>query len=230
MIEKSIEDSMIDRMVGLITWMTLGDGSICQAGNSYRFTCSHKEENEDYVAMKVDLLSFTWAKYSRYYHSRSNSYNFQLYTMCHPLFTRLRRSIYLNGRKIITSHAIKLLTPLNLAILYQDDGRYNAKKSVISINKPLFSKLELEALAKGIVDMFGLIFRVGKSCTLKDGTIGHQMTLRMKDKERFFSLIRPYMVPSMLYKIERGGASNEVVRCSELNGDIERQTEMICPC
>jgi len=203
-IKKDIED-MTRHVVSLVTWMALGDGSIVPAGKSARFTCSHKEANEDYVAFKTELLSFAGAKYSKYYHSGSDSYNFQIYTMCHPLFARLRRGMYLNGRKTITSHAIKLLTPLGLAIFYQDDGRYNKSKSVLSINQPTFSKIELEALAKGIVDRFGIIFRIRRSCTLKDGTIGYEMALRMKDKEKFFDIIEPYVVSSMSYKIGRGG-------------------------
>ena len=95
--------------------------------------------------------------------------------------------------------------------MYQDDGRYSLAKSTISISKPTFSKTELEYLAKGIVDKFGIIFRVRRCCVLKDGTIGHELGLRYSDRDKFFNIIEPYIVPSMLYKVGKGSTSSEVV-------------------
>ena len=210
MTEKDFEDMLRpDNLIAIATWMTLGDGNITLPSNGVNafFQCSHTDDHEDYVAMKTSLLSkITGARYKKYWHSRSKSYNFQIWTECHPIFTHLRKAIYLDRRKVITEHAIKLLTPLCLAILFQDDGRYNSSKSNISINKPLFSKIELKALTKGIVDRYGIIFRVRRSCTLKDGTVGHEMGLRYKDRNNFFDIIMPYIVPSMFYKVGRGGS------------------------
>ena len=199
-------------LIAGVIWMTYGDGNItipAQGNNGY-FQVSHTENHEDYIQMKAALLSnITSVSIKKCFHSRSRSYNWQLWTKCHPVFTKLKPRIYLDGRKILSEHAVKMLSPLCLAILYQDDGRYNKEKSVISINKPLFSRLELEFLAKYIVDTYGLIFRVHRSCKLKDGSIGHEMGLRSSDRERFFDLIRPYVVPSMSYKVTTGGSASK---------------------
>jgi hypothetical protein len=204
MVRKNIDEKVL---VSLTTWMTLGDGNITipSKGINGFFQCSHIDKHEDYIQMKTGILSFiTGAKYKKCWHSRQKNYNYQIWTSCHPYYTKLRRSLYNGKRKVITEHALKVLTPWALAILYQDDGRCNLSKSTIDINKPLFSQLELMAFAKTIVDKFGIIFRVRKSCTLKDGTQGYQLGLRMKDKDKFFDLIAPFIVPSMFYKIGRG--------------------------
>lgn len=191
-----------------MTWMTLGDGNITlpKNGTNAYFQVYHRDSSEDYIRLKESLLStVTSVTVSRYYHSRAEDYFWQLRTQCHPMFTKLRTRVYLDKRKVIQPHAVKLLTPLALAILYQDDGRYNSGGATVSINKPTFSEAELGMLVKGIVDKWGLIFRVRRSCVLKDGTIGHELGLRRKDMLGFFDLIEPYVVPSMLYKIGRGG-------------------------
>jgi len=200
--------------ISAITWMVLGDGNINHpsGGKNALFQVAHKEECEDYIKFKADILtSITRVSFKKYFHSSSNKYFWNLWTSCHPVFTNLRGRTYLERRKILHPYSIKRLTPLGLAILYQDDGRYAPSKSTISINKPLFSFIELEALAKHIVDTWGIIFRVRRSCKLSDGTIGYELGLRYKDKDKFFSLIEPYIVPSMSYKIGRGCAQEDLV-------------------
>lgn len=197
-------------LTGVISWMVLGDGNLTSLRGRHKnslLQIVHKEDCEDYIRMKQAVLSkVTGVTVRRYWHSRSSAYFWQLTTQCLPLFTDLREALYLNNRKVITPHSVKILNEMALAILYQDDGRYNEAHSVLSINKPTFSIPELELLAKGIVDKFGIIFRVHRSCTLKDGSIGYELGLRMKDVDKFFDLISPYIVPSMRYKTRIGGS------------------------
>lgn len=205
-----IEDIDKRELTSLLIWMTLGDGNITVPANGKNgyFQCTHTDKHKDYMQVKHFILScITGTKFKKYYHSRQDNYNYQLWTKCHPIFTKLRKYLYNGKRKVLSEHSIKILTPFSLAILYQDDGRCNLAKSVIGISKPLFSQIELMALTKSIVDKFGIIFRVHKVCTLKDGTTGYGMGLRMKDKNKFFTLIEPYVVPSMYYKIGRGSKS-----------------------
>jgi len=212
MTEDFMERLIMDNPVSIATWLTLGDGNIALKGRQVNafFQLTHRYENGDYVLMKKNLLEQI-THVSVALRNRSYGQEWQLWTGCHPMFNKVRLNTYLNGHKVIYTHSIKLMTPLCLALLYQDDGRYSPEKSTISINKPTFSKTELEMLAKGIVDRFGIIFRVRRSCTLKDGSIGHELGLRYSDKDKFFSMIDPYIVPSMFYKVGKGGTSSEVV-------------------
>ncbi len=204
-------------LIGIVGWMVIGDGNLSLKGRQRNafFQLTHKNDCEDYIRMKENILSnISGVTVKRRWHNRIGEYYWQLWTQTHPIYTQLWKGIYLNKRKTITPHSVRTLNEMALAILYQDDGRCNLEKSTISINKPLFSIPELELLAKYIVDKFGILFRVRKSCILKDGTQGHELGLRFKDKDKFFDLIRPYIVSSMSYKVTSGGTqlSGEVLR------------------
>ena len=211
-IEEELEMLKVDNPIAVATWITLGDGNLSLKGRQVNafLQLTHRHSNKDYVYMKRDLLSQI-SSVSIAERDRKYGKEWQLWTQCHPTYTKIYKNTYLNRRKVIYTHSIKLMTPLCLAILYQDDGRYSPEKSIISISKPTFSKTELEMLAKGIVDKFGILFRVRRACTLSDGSIGHELGLRYSDKEKFFNLIEPYVVPSILYKVGKGNTSNEVV-------------------
>jgi len=195
-------------LASALVWMVLGDGNITiSRGNNCQgfIQITHTPKHLDYIRAKGRVITrITSCKFKEYYHSRQDTTFLQLWTKRHPFFTKMRNHCYLNKRKVISKHSLVLVNPLSLAILYQDDGRRNAGKSTCSINKPLFSVIELEALAKRIVDNFGIIFRVRKSCKLKDGSQGHELALRWSDHDKFFNLIDPYILPSMYYKTPRG--------------------------
>ena len=199
-------------------WMILGDGCIEQAerGN-FRLAITHESSHEDYLYWKASIVNQVTSWSINPTTKGNNTFNkdgnyLRLRSSAHPWFTKVYDRFYAPlGRKSIDPHALKLLGPLGLSILYQDDGSYHYSKDAghnILIHKLCFSKLELEALSKTIVDKFGVIFRVNR-CDSKG--LGYRLRMRAKDKDRFFELIYPYIVPSMLYKVGMGGTSTEVV-------------------
>jgi len=199
-------------------WMILGDGSIevKQRGN-YCLAITHTVRSEDYLYWKASIIEQVTSWSINPQKQGPNGFNpggeyLRLRSSAHPWFTRVYERFYAPlGRKSIDPHALKLLSPLGLAILYQDDGSYHYSPTAghnILIHKLCFSKFELEALAKTIVDKFGIIFRINR---VKNKGLGYRLRLRASDREHFFDLIDPYIVPSMLYKVGKGGTSNEVV-------------------
>jgi len=221
-------------LIGALYWMVLGDGSLGMQPRSKQafFQLTHIPEYADYLKAKAEILEeVTSVTIKQYFHSRAGKYFLQLYAGANPVFTALYRELYSYGRKVLTPHALKVLTPRALAILFQDDGRCNEEHYCVSINKPMFTKLEMEALAKAIVDRYGLIFRVRKSAVLKDGSQGYELALRYKDWPKFVALISQYVAPSMQYKIPKGSFQEppEMVMCSELHGDVQSLAEMTKP-
>uniref|UniRef100_A0A6H1ZXB2 Putative homing endonuclease n=1 Tax=viral metagenome TaxID=1070528 RepID=A0A6H1ZXB2_9ZZZZ len=200
-----------------IYWIILGDGCIEKAlrGN-YRLAVSHKSSHEDYLLWKASIIdqvtSWSVNPQNGSGYSPDKSEYLRLRSSAHPWFTRAYDRIYAPlNRKSIDPHALKLLSPLGLSILYQDDGSYHYSLDAghnILIHKLCFSKFELEALAKTIVDKFGIIFRVNR---VKNKGLGYRLRMRASDKEKFFDLIDSYIVPSMLYKVGKGSTSSEVV-------------------
>ncbi len=202
-----------------IYWMILGDGCIEQKerGN-YNLSVSHNIKHEDYITWKaaiIDRVTGFSVNYQKIKGGFSDSHEMlRLRSAVHPWFTKSWNRIYgILGRKTIDPYAVNLLSPLGLAILYQDDGSLNTtnrqkdnrpnswiERNVL-IHKMCFSKYELEGLAKAIVNKFGLIFRINEN---KGKGFGYRLRLRSKDIDNFFSLINPYIVPSMSYKVGRG--------------------------
>ena len=197
-------------------WMVLGDGGLeINGSGNCRLSISHAAIHEDYLYWKASIIDqvTSWSiNPQKGTGFSSDSEYLRLRTSVHPWFTKVYDRFYAPlGRKSIDPHALKLLGPLGLAILYQDDGSYHCSTNAghnVLIHKLCFSKLELEALAKTIVDKFGIIFRIN-SCDGKG--LGYRLRMRAKDRDRFFELISPYIVPSMLYKVGKGSTSSEVV-------------------
>ena len=198
-------------------WMILGDGCIeVPLRGNCRLAITHAADHEDYLYWKASIIeqvtSFSINPQKGSGFSPSNGNYLRLRSSTHPWFTKVYKRFYAPlGRKSIDPHALKLLGPLGLAILYQDDGSYHYSTNAghnILIHKLCFSKFELEALAKAIVDKFGIIFRINRD---KGKGFGYRLRMRASDREKFFELINPYIVPSMLYKVGKGGTSSEVV-------------------
>lgn len=216
-----IRDQKLDKkqIMEAFCWMILGDGSLENSGRgNYRLAITHSIDHEDYLLWKASIIEqvTSWSinpqkeSIGGFPNAKKK---LRLRSSAHPWFTKVYERFYAPlGRKSIDPHALKLLGPLGLAILYQDDGSYHYSTDAghnVLIHKMCFSKFELEALAKTIVDKFGIIFRINRN---KGKGLGYRLRMRAKDRNKFFNLIEPYIVPSMLYKVGRGSTSNEVVR------------------
>jgi hypothetical protein len=209
----------IKEVTEAIYWMILGDGHVekPERGNC-KLSVSHTVDHTDYLMWKAAIIDrFTGFSIKEQNTSESSLNHYgrkqmlRLRSSAHPWFTKIRNNLYLSGQKTMSKHAISILGPIGLAILYQDDGtlsttnsRNQADRNVLiyTLNHSIF---ELEAFTKHVVDKFGIIFRI--NATPGKGQ-GFRLRLRNKDIETFFALIEPYVVPSMLYKLGRGGDSD----------------------
>jgi len=199
-------------LMSAIHWMILGDGSLTKPlrGHS-RLEISHTD-HLDYLEWKKSIIeNLTGAEIKDRPPSKtgySDKWSQRLRSKTHPVFTKLRERLYgVFGRKAIDLHSLKLLTPMGLAILYQDDGSYSFSNTRgyedrnVLIHTLAFGEIENEALAKVIIKASGLIFRVNR--VKKPSGIKYRLRLRSKDIDKFFDWIEPYIVPSMLYKLGR---------------------------
>ena len=200
-------------LMSAINWMILGDGSLTKPprGQS-RLEVSHTEHTDYLLWKKTIIENITNADIKDISPSKtgySDKWSERLRSKTHPIFSKLRSRLYGTfGRKAIDLHALKLLTPMGLAILYQDDGSYAYSKSRgytdrnVLIHTLAFGEVENDALARVITKASGLIFRVNR--VKKSSGFKYRLRLRTKDIDKFFDWIYPYIVPSMLYKLGRG--------------------------
>lgn len=119
-------------------------------------------------------------------------------TSRHPIFTQCRERMYLNGVKVIDPHFESFLDWETMAIIYQDDGYLGRNKDYIhSIH------LCTENLSYG--DQ--LMFRdwCARKLSMHFNVVRHNSSYRLRLGKKFISEfiegIRPYVFPSMKYKI-----------------------------
>lgn len=102
------------------------------------------------------------------------------------------RNIFYNNdtnEKIIPKNIGNYFTPLSLALLYMDDGTLGRNSPNIALCN--FSEESLNNLKD-------LLYSWNIKCTIDKY---HNLYISAESRETFFSLIKPYIIPSMRYKI-----------------------------
>lgn len=199
---------------GAVIGMIMGDGCIPrlqQKAKNHYMELGHSAKQKDYLLKKVEALK--WLTDVRVYEctkkdnrpDKKNLLCVRAFTRTHPFYTKLYHRFYHDYRKTIDDHLMKLLTPMGLAFLYQDDGCLSWHENAMAVRMfpyMMGSKIELECITRWIAKRFGLEFRAnGAGTSKKSGQPYWQLRLRMKDRQKFFDLIDPYVVPSMRYKV-----------------------------
>ena len=186
----------------LLIGSLLGDGCFCSVGSGNKNKClsiAHSEKQEEYLKYKHSIL----AKYglascickyrtvsSRYKVGECRGSRFK--SRLHPIFTEIRNNCYdSNGHKRVNKEFISDIDAMGLAIWYMDDG-YVTKNSCI-FSTCSFTLEEQNLLAELLLDKFGLHFTVGKH--------DNSMYLHASDFPKFVEIVKPYVIPSMQYKL-----------------------------
>jgi hypothetical protein len=173
----------------------LGDGSLVANayGKNYRLRIEHQKAQKEYVEWKYHVFK-EWCLSKPKFRIKTNSWYFR--TISHPVFTRYRNLFYQEGRKIVPKRIDLLLRdPISLAVWFMDDGGIQADKRNPSISTHSFTKRENLLLRKVLWQNFGIETNLNW-----DGK-GNRLYIPKRSLKRFVSLISPYILPSMKYKI-----------------------------
>ena len=90
------------------------------------------------------------------------------------------------------------MTPIGLALWIMDDG-YRADNGLVLCTE-CYTLAEVELLIKVLRDNFELESTIQKR-TQKGRHIGWRIYIRAENKAKLISLVKPYFIPSMLYKL-----------------------------
>jgi len=212
---------------GAVIGMVLGDGSLSlQVGRcaNAHMDYAHCAKQREYAVWKASILeNLTSMRITDgVSHCKGKEYpKVRVLSKTHPTYTHLWKRFYHNGRKTVDSFLMEHLTPLGLAIWYQDDGNLKNHENYLTpmLETNNFNVAEHKIMTKTLADKFHLEFR----CNHLNAKY-LMLRLRRKDRENFFDIIREYIHPTMAYKIQDDG---KVLR---LFGDpITYQCE-ICGC
>ena len=205
-----VETVVVNRseLKGILVGMVLGDSTIAlpKEGINAYMRIQHGLRAADYLRHKAEILrqltdvtvGDVGGKYPGIYARTKN----------HPLYTRLRKLAYPEGKKVVTKTWLNWLTPQGLAIWYMDDGSLNKSYSInksgrrrifsrqLFLHTCSFSLEENELLVSFIEKTFDIKFRIkknGKYLRLNIGAV---------EANRFLEIVKPYIVPCMEYKTD----------------------------
>lgn len=198
-VQTSRNDAWFQALIG----STLGDGCLTPLSKRRRESqlfVGYDDRHLDYLKWLRKLLQPVGVhdvKPKKGYH--------QHYFYTHPstVIGRLRAIFYPNGVKIVPENIRELLvSPLALAIWYQDDGTLDARAKShwnARIATYCFSKDGCELLCEALRTNFDLDVSVAR-CTMR-GKEYWQLYVRRNSMDRFVSIIEPHILPSFRYKV-----------------------------
>lgn len=197
-----------EELRGAVIGMILGDGSLSlQKGRciNAHMDYAHCLKQREYAVWKAELLeSLTTVRITDgVSHCRGKAYpKVRVLTKTHPFYTHLWKRFYHTGRKTVDRFLMEHLTSFGLALWYQDDGNLKNHENYLTpmFETNNFNVAEHEILVKGLADKFHLEFRVNK---LNAKYL--YLRLRRKDREAFYNIVKPFIHPTMEYKIAEDG-------------------------
>lgn len=176
--------------------MNLSNPTMNRCVNS-RLTIVHSVKQEELFMEKVKLLEGFMGAYKKYTPSPDKRTNkiYETYrgsSKSHPEFTSIYNSLYKNGLKTITPEFLDKIThPIALAYWFMDDGTYGG-----TLSTNCFSEKEVNIVIDWLLNKWGIVATKQKN---KSNFVIH---ISSKSRLDFETIIFPYMIPSMYYKLE----------------------------
>ena len=172
----------------------LGDSSISK---KYILNIGHGLKQEEYYIHKIQLLSpnIKFLEYRREkVDKRTNNLyiSLQAYSNKYEDIVNLRELLYINGKKEITKENLKDFNEISLAYLFMDDGNYEKYGAKIALCN--FSDNSLILFQNFLKNKWNIDTSIHKDKTLY---------IKANSKKIFKQLISSYIIPSMLYKINK---------------------------
>ena len=172
----------------------LGDSSISK---KYILNIGHGLKQEEYYKHKIQLLSpnIKFLEYRREkVDKRTNNLyiSLQAYSNKYEDIVNLKELLYINDKKEITKEILKDFNEISLAYLYMDDGNYEKYGAKIALCN--FSNNSLMLFQNFLKNKWNIDTSIHKDKTLY---------IKANSKKIFKQLISSYIIPSMLYKINK---------------------------
>lgn len=179
---------MTKRQQELIVGKMLGDGTLEDRGNANsRLQIRHSIKQKEYVDWCfLQLREFT----SCYPRQLKNSYFFR--TKGLPVFTKQRELWYQGKRKILPKKLA--VSPFILTVWYMDDGYYDTRRESVWLCTRCYSLLEINRLRD-------ILLRMGIASGVVKDRSHFKIRVLSKDRDKFIRQVKPYIIPSLLYKI-----------------------------
>lgn len=156
------------------------------------------EKQKEYVFWKYEMLQdlvlkgpreISWTNPKRDLHETS----WYFHTQSSEALGILHSCFYKNGVKILPEKIFDLFTPQMMAVWFMDDGSNTVQSFTLSTHS--FQESEQLIIVKFLKEKYGISATIIKDRTKQKIYIGRG------DCEAFKTIIEPYIIPSMNYKI-----------------------------
>jgi len=192
-----IKQKQRDIIIGKI----LGDGHLetMTKGKTYRLKIEHSINQKEYVDWVYKNLQSIASKHPQERVIQLNDKQYKKYwfnTINTPSLRFYAQQFYHGRKKIVPKMIKRWLNPLTLAVWFMDDGSIKSKfhKAKI-INTQSFAITDLKLLQSALLERYGIETKI------RNQKEGQQIYLLSKTIDKFESIIRPYIVESMSYKL-----------------------------
>lgn len=185
----------------LIIGSLLGDGSYVRSNNnssSCLLSIGHGMAQYSYLKYKFNILEkydlvnkISIRKYEDARFKNGSYEECRIKSRTNPIFTNIRVSCYKEGKKHINFNIVQHIDALGLAIWFMDDGYVTNNSCILSACS--FPIDEQEKLSYFLLGKFGLHFTVGKN--------DNSMYLKAEDFDLFKSIVSPYILSDLQYKL-----------------------------
>ncbi len=189
---------------------TLGDGTLTKRGS---YSCSHSVEQKEYHEHKRHILSSIHSgKFQHAVHKASSvdgkhfeSYHFT--TGVNKFLKSLYGVYYSPGRKIFPyTFLMENITSESLAYWYMDDGSYNINKGAAQLCTYGYTVLEQILIKDLLLKKFGIHSKIYYRKKRDD----YYQYFYLVETLKLFDLIRPWVIPSMMYKVHYNGQPKQI--------------------
>ena len=184
----------------------LGDGCLHPGwlGTSvnYVFSKTHSLKQKEYVEWTCKKLQPFVIKVPYLY---APVQSLKLRTISHSTLTALRLLFYPAGKKSLPEDMRSIISdPLALAVWFMDDGNAFNSGGVTRgyhLNTQSFSKGENERIGETFKKIYDI------RCSVQKNNGKHRIFMGVENMEKFADIVRPHIIPSMIYKLGSTGDS-----------------------
>lgn len=191
----------------LLVGTLLGDAHLesQNSGRTYRLKIEHSFKQKEYVEWLATHFQ-EWLltpAHDRMHTSmirgeQKTHQKFLFNTVGSSAFRFYAQQFYRNRRKIVPSRIARMLAPRALAVWYMDDGSIKSRHHRSAfLNTQGFDDVSIDRLQDALFKTYGI------KTTIRKQRDGKQIYLISETAEMFFTLIKPYIIPAMEYKIPK---------------------------
>jgi hypothetical protein len=197
----NIDNQLSDNTVGsltqtqksLVIGTILGDGYvriIPRRKNAF-LEVNHSITQRSYVDWKYRMLQSIVKSGPKSRNGNGNRIAYRFFTQCIPEITNLFLYFYKEKRKMIPNDLV--VDPLSLAVWFMDDGSRSGGS--LYLNTQQFSMQDQKTLQGILLNQFGIHSGLNRDKEY------WRIRVVSADAQKFCSIVRPHIVPSMEYKL-----------------------------